>query len=172
MRRLAVLTLVLCLAASGCATPTLSTTPTPTASAATATPAASEPVTPAASLTPRPTACCAPPGQSESAWGRLWDAIPAGFPVPVGASPTDVAEPVSAAFDLAMPVSDAATFMQGALEAARYSTIAFSGPLEDGTVVIDSVGPTSTDCLVETSIAPMGGLTRLTIRFGAACPFE
>jgi hypothetical protein len=45
-----------------------------------------------------------------------------------------------------------------------------SGPLEDGSRVIDSVGDDG--CRVETVISPLSGTTHVTVRFGAACPFE
>ena len=56
------------------------------------------------------------------------------------------------------------------LELATYSTLALSGPLEDGSFVLDSVG--EEDCRIETTVAPAGGLTIITVRYGAACPFE
>ena len=146
--------------------PAASAAPSPSAVAPT--PVAPTPVTTA--LPPTPSPLVTPPAQSDSAWGRLWDVIPPGFPVPPGAVPTEIAEPVSAAFDLPISVSEAATFMQGALEQANFSTYSMSGPLEDGSIVIESVGPTTTDCKVQTSLVPAGGLTRMTVLYGALCP--
>ncbi len=109
--------------------------------------------------------------QTDTSWGRIWDDLPSGFPTPPGATIADdaTAEPVSGVF--AIPDGDPsqiASWMQTALETATYSTEALSGPFEDGSVVIDSVG--DGDCRIETVIAPMGGLILMTVRYGAACP--
>lgn len=109
--------------------------------------------------------------QTDTTWGRIWDDLPEGFPVFPTATIADdaTAEPVSGAF--AIPDGDpaqVAAWMQAALETATYSTEALSGPFEDGSVVLDSVG--DGDCRIQTVVAPMGGLTLLTVRYGAACP--
>ena len=109
--------------------------------------------------------------QTDTSWGRLWDDLPSGFPVPPEATIADdaTAEPVSGAF--AIPGGDPAqiaTWMQAALETATYSTEALSGPLEDGSMVLDSTG--EGDCRIQTVVAPAGGLTLLLVRYGAACP--
>ena len=59
--------------------------------------------------------------------------------------------------------------MQSELERATYSTEALSGPLEDGSYVLDSTG-TAPGCRVQASIAPLGGLTTVTVLYGASCP--
>jgi hypothetical protein len=61
--------------------------------------------------------------------------------------------------------------MQGALEAAGFRTEGVSGPLEDGSVVIDSTGPVA-GCRVQTTIVRRGGVTMMTVLYGASCPFE
>jgi hypothetical protein len=113
--------------------------------------------------------------QTDTEWGLIWDDVPAGFPVYPGAVRSDEAgggEPVSATFTVpgAEAVADVVPWMQAELELATYSTFALSGPLEDGGYVIDSVG--NGDCRIETRIAPAGGVTIVTVRFGADCPFE
>jgi hypothetical protein len=78
---------------------------------------------------------------------------------------------VSATFSV--PGTDAATvaqWLQAELEVATYSTEALSGPLEDGSFVLDSVG--EGECRIETTVAPAGDLTLVRVRYGAACPFE
>jgi hypothetical protein len=60
--------------------------------------------------------------------------------------------------------------MQAALEGAGYSTLAMSGPLEDGSIVIDSAG--DGDCRLQTSFAPAGDATLMTVLVGVACPFR
>jgi hypothetical protein len=113
--------------------------------------------------------------QTDTEWGLIWDDVPAGFPVYPGAVRSEEAgggEPVSATFTIpgAEAVADVVPWMQAELELATYSTVALSGPLEDGGYVIDSVG--DGDCRIETRIAPAGGVTIVTVRFGAECPFD
>ena len=109
--------------------------------------------------------------QTDTEWGRIWDALPPSFPLPLDAVPAETRDgPVTAQFAVGASVEDLATFMQAALEGARYSTESMSNPVEDGTVVIESVGDTP-ECRVETRLTPLSGTTLMTIRFGAACPF-
>lgn len=144
-------------------------TAAPPTTAASASPApthlvSSEPVEPGRSAAPTIS-------QTDTDWGRIWDAVPAGFPRYPGATIADDAtpDPVSAAY--AIPQGDpaeVAEWMQTSLEVATYSTEALSGPLEDGSFVIDSVG--EADCRIQTTIAPLGDLILVTVRYGAACP--
>ena len=111
--------------------------------------------------------------QTDTMWGRIWDALPASFPVYPGAVETEEAGaggPVSATFSTAAAPEELATWMQSQLELATYSTEALSGPLEDGSFVLDSVGDAT--CRIETTVAPAGDLTIITVRYGADCPFE
>ena len=111
--------------------------------------------------------------QTDTEWGRIWDALPAGFPVYPDAVETEEAgagEPVSATFSSPAAADEIATWLQSRLELATFSTEALSGPLEDGSFVLDSVGDEG--CRIETTVAPAGGLTIITVRYGADCPFE
>ena len=111
--------------------------------------------------------------QTDTDWGRIWDALPAGFPVypdAVETEETGAGEPVSATFSSPASADEIATWLQSRLELATFSTVAFSGPLEDGSFVLDSVG--DGECQIETTVAPAGGLTIITVRYGADCPFE
>ena len=146
---------------------------------ATSSPTAAEPTdTPAASPVPGPSEAPSTPEppvtQTDTAWGRIWDGLPAGFPVYPGAVESEEAgggEPVSATFSVADAAPDEiATALQSQLELATFSTEALSGPLEDGGFVIDSVGDAG--CRIETTVTPAGGLTLITVRYGAECPFE
>jgi len=77
---------------------------------------------------------------------------------------------VSAEFAVPEGPEVVAAWLQAALEGAGYSTEALSGPLEDGSRVIDSLGDDG--CRAQTVIAPMSGTTHVAVRFGADCPFE
>jgi len=128
-----------------------------------------------ASAEPSPSAEASPPvlaGQTDTPWGRIWDSLPAGFPTYPGSTPAEEAATGPASAVLAVQGPDAGTiagWMQSKLEQATYSTEALSGPLEDGSYVLDSTGP-EPGCRVQVSIAPLGGLTTVTVLYGASCP--
>ncbi|MEJ7747834.1 MAG: hypothetical protein WKF56_00935 [Candidatus Limnocylindrales bacterium] len=109
--------------------------------------------------------------QTETEWGRIWDALPAGFPVYPGSTPADDAgpEPLSGRFAIeGGDPAEIAAWTQAALETATYSTEALSGPFEDGGFVLDSVGQDG--CRIEVGLTPQGGLTFIDVHYGAACP--
>jgi hypothetical protein len=111
-------------------------------------------------------------GQTDTDWGRIWDSLPAGFPTYPGSTPAEEAAsgPASAVLVVqGVAAKTVADWMQSKLEAATYSTDALSGPLEDGSYVLDSAGP-APGCRVQVSVAPLGGLTVVTVRYGASCP--
>jgi hypothetical protein len=105
--------------------------------------------------------------------GRIWDALPEGFPEYPGSNPTETGEgPVTAQFSVPADVATVAPYLQGAMETAGFSTESLSGPLEDGSVVLMSVGPESIQCRVRTTVAPAGGTTLVTVLYGSVCPFD
>ena len=109
--------------------------------------------------------------QTDTEWGRIWDDVPAGFPRFPGSTVADGAtpEPVSATYSVANDdTAVIATWMQAALENASFRTESLSGPLEDGSFVLDSVGAGRMPAAGR--VEPMGGLTFVTVRYGAACP--
>ena len=110
--------------------------------------------------------------QTDTDWGRIWDALPAAFPRFPGSVPTETGEfgPVSAEFAVPDETGPVTAWLQATLEGAGYSTEALSGPLEDGSRVIDSVADGG--CRIQTVVLPLGGTTHVVVRFGAACPFE
>ena len=109
--------------------------------------------------------------QSDTEWGRIWDALPAGFPLYPGGTAAEDAGigPASATYAIeGGDPEEIASSMQQALETATFSTEALAGPLEDGRFVLDSVG--DGDCRMQVEAIPQGGLTFIVIRSGAACP--
>jgi len=107
--------------------------------------------------------------QTDTEWGRIWDAIPRAFPVYPGATATtEIGAPASAQFVVPANVATATTWMKSALDATGLRTTV-SGPLEDGSMTLDSVGPNG--CAAQTTIARTGGVTLLTILYGARCPY-
>jgi len=110
-------------------------------------------------------------GQTKTTWGTIWDALPAGFPRYPGAEPTQAREgPASATLDLKADPKTAANWWGAALTGAGYATDATEGPLEDGSLVVHSVG--QGQCRVQASFVPLGGSTVETVLFAAACPFR
>jgi hypothetical protein len=157
--------LVLGLAACQPATATIS----PSASSASAPPPAASNAGPSSesSASSSPLA-----GQTDTDWGRIWDSLPAGFPAYAGSTPAEEAASGPASAVLAIEGVEAKTvvdWIQSKLEQASYSTEALSGPLEDGSFVLESTGPAS-GCRVQVSVAPLGGLTTVTVLYGASCP--
>jgi hypothetical protein len=113
-------------------------------------------------------------GQTETDWGTIWDTLPKGFPTPPGSTPAEETATGPASANLVVDGSDAkgiATAVQQALGVAGYKTRGLQGPLEDGSYVLDMTGST-TDCMVRLTAAPTGGLTTVTILYGAACPHD
>jgi hypothetical protein len=145
-------------------------TPAPPSSAAPGSvpPPSEAPAASPASLAPSTSAAA---DQTDTEWGRIWDAVPAGFPRYPGSTPADDSsdEPASAryAIDGGDPAT-VASWYQDALEQATYSTIGMNGPGEDGGFVIDSVG--QGDCRIQTTIMPLGGMTFVAVWYGAGCP--
>jgi hypothetical protein len=128
---------------------------------------------PSASAEPPSAAASGPVAgtQTDTTWGRIWDDVPPGFPTFAGSmvAGDTSPEPVSATYSVANDdTAVIATWMQAALENASFRTEALSGPLEDGSFVLEMVG--QGDCRLQVIVVPMGGLTFVTVRYGAACP--
>ncbi len=110
-------------------------------------------------------------GQSDTDWGRIWDSVPAGFPRFPGSTPADdaAADPASARFAVAGGDPRAiATWLQDALGQAHLDTVGLNGPAEDGSFVLESVG--DGQCRVQTTVAPLGDMTFITVLYGSDCP--
>lgn len=133
------------------------------------TPSSSPSAPPSTSVEPSP-AASSTITQTDTAWGRIWDALPAGFPRYPGAAPADDASAAPSSARYAVAAGDPeeiAAWLQGAMETATFSTDV-SGPLEDGSFSLDSVGDRG--CRIQTTIAPLGGMTFVTVLYGADCP--
>jgi hypothetical protein len=108
--------------------------------------------------------------QTNTAWGRIWDALPRSFPIYPGSTPTtEIGAPASGQFIVPTNVATATAWTKSALDATGLRTTV-SGPLEDGSTRLDSVGQAG--CVVETTIVRTGGLTTMTVLYGATCPFS
>lgn len=155
--RLAALALAVGVVGAGCVGAGSSTPGPATADAA-----------PTSSASPAP--AITPSTQTSTEWGRIWDGLPTAFPVEPGAEPVpDPSGPASATLAIPVAVATARDWWQRALGTAGYSTVGTAGPLEDGSVVIESSG--AGDCRVQVRLAPAGPGTTATILYGAACPF-
>ena len=159
------LLLVLIVLSAACGSATQTPSPSPSATSTTAPSAAGSEAATAPSDGP-------PAGtQTDTAWGRIWDDVPPGFPRYPGSAIADDAspDPVSATFAVADDdTAVIAAWMQEALETATFSTESLSGPFEDGSFVLESVG--DGDCRLQVVVAPMGTMTFVIVRYGAACP--
>jgi len=111
--------------------------------------------------------------QTDTDWGRIWDAVPAWFPIPPDAVPTETGEEgaVSASLAAGGSAQSVAQFMQTGLTGAGFSVDASNGPSEDGSLVLDAVGP-DPKCMVQVRVRPLSGTTNLVVLYGAACPFD
>ncbi len=186
----AVLGLLLAGCSSAAATPTPTTAPTSqaviSASPAvvvTPTPVASQP-TPvrspsgqAAAISPAPTHLAGPsgsPGTIDTSTGKVWDALPASFPIYPGleAAPQP-GMPTSG--NLAMAgdhTSELVSWYGKALVLAGYDVGAPSPALEDGTRHLVAHRTGQSGCAVDVAIAPTGTMTFVSIGFGTGCAFS
>lgn len=150
---------------------------------ATASPAASGSTTsPTATLTPVPTesseaspsssagAAVSPPTQTDTAWGRIWDALPPSFPVFPGAqSAPDTTGAASATVTTPTDVTTVTTWLVDSLERAGFQATA-SPALEGGAHVIDASA--AGGCKAQVQVSRQGSLTNIVTLYGASCPFS
>ena len=159
-RRVAPFVLVMVLAACG-------STVSPSSSARTSHPGPSlTPVPGGASATP----AASRPGTTRTDFGRIWDALPAGFPKLPAATTVEPDGPASGAFAVNGDASTLATSMRRALTVAGW-TADTGSPLEDGTVVLEATGAAK-GCKAEVRFTPRSGTVVATVLVAAACPFE
>ena len=153
----ATLALAACVSSGGSATPLAS-------SSASLIPAAS----PRPSTSPSGTLAA---GQTATDWGRIWDTLPSGFPTYPGATPAEEAStgPASATFVVSGGVAkDVAAWMSDQLKRDAYGVDAATAPLEDGSYIVEA--RRGAGCRVQVKATPTGGLTTITVLYGADCP--
>ncbi|OGO55185.1 MAG: hypothetical protein A2V84_01685 [Chloroflexi bacterium RBG_16_70_13] len=156
-------------AALGASACTTIADPSPTGSPAAATASSGPTSVPTdVDATPRPTA----PSQTDTGWGRIWDALPETFPEFAGASPAETGEgPASAILDVgAVEPAEVADYYQESLESAGFA-VTSTGPYEDGSFQIEATAPPG-GCAARITIEPLGGVTLITVLYGATCPFN
>jgi hypothetical protein len=158
---------------AGCASSGGSASPAGSGASSVA-PAASASVAPepsATATTGTSAAGTAAEGQTDTDWGRIWDAVPADFPRFAGSTAAEEGATGPASATLAVPgdvAQDAAWWMSGQLKDRGYAVDGDSAALEDGSFVLDATH--DPDCRVGVTIAPTGGVTTITVLYGAGCP--
>ena len=112
------------------------------------------------------------PTQTNTQWGRIWDALPPAFPQPAGSTPAGPIGrgPSSGEVDVSAGPAIVSSFYVTALGRLGYLVLGVQGPLEDGSRVIDARGDAG--CRLQMTVVPLGGVTHVTILFGASCPFR
>jgi hypothetical protein len=136
-----------------------------------AAPAASATASSAAAASQTATSATAATGQTDTEWGRIWDSVPADFPLFAGATAAEEGATGPASANLAVPGNVAATaapWMAGQLKDRGYTVDGDATALEDGSFVLD--GRRDPGCRVGVTIAPTGGITTMTVMYGAGCP--
>lgn len=109
--------------------------------------------------------------QTMTDWGTIWDALPPGFPEYPGAEPTDTGEgAASATLAIRTDAKTASNWWATALTRAGFSTQSTEGPLENGSIIVHSLGQ-SPSCRVQATFVPQGATTIESVLFAAACPF-
>jgi hypothetical protein len=127
---------------------------------------------PAPSLTPVPGGSSEVAGQTETAWGRIWNTLPPSFPVPEEAVEAQTSERgISGSFSVGASGETTATLAQAALQDSGYTLVSRTTLAADGVVVIEAVAVDPT-CRVQVRVTPLSGTTRMAVLYGAGCPFE
>jgi hypothetical protein len=112
------------------------------------------------------------PSQTDTAWGRIWDALPPWFPIPAGAVEAETgSEPATAELQLSAGSGtsvDIAGRFRDEFQRAGFADVDLEGPLEDGSAIVSVAGA----CQIEVRVIPLGDGIVARVLYGAACPFE
>jgi hypothetical protein len=104
--------------------------------------------------------------------GRIWDALPNGFPRIANAIVIDnFPSPTSGAFAVGTTVENAVATMRTGLTGLGYN-VDVGSPLEDGSIVLDAGGGENPECRIEVQFTPQSGTTRMVVLYGSECPFS
>jgi hypothetical protein len=126
---------------------------------------------PSSSVPTTATSAAGLPSQTDTAWGRIWDALPPAFPAPPGAQPaTDTGGgPASAQLAVGSATGDqTARFYEDALGDSDYS-VDRDGPLEDGSIVVSATD--GYQCRIQVTVLPVATGSIVTLLYGSGCPF-
>jgi hypothetical protein len=171
-------------ATPGLATPAAAATPAPAATA-TGAPSALPTAKPAR---PTPTARPTPPagtpvesvpptegpaaaGVIETDWGKAWDRVPAGFPLPGDArvaGPSDPTQGPASAIYVTEQTPDAVVALVKAGIGALGFTVEGISTAEDGSVAVTLNGLPDA-CRAQITVRPLGSLRFITVYYGAGC---
>ena len=154
-------------AVAGCSTPA-----TPSRLPATPSPAATAGGSAGPSAGPGESGSTGLPSQSETAFGTIWNDIPAGFPTPSGAEPAEAESgPTSATFLAPTPTAGVraiAEFYRTAFGLAGFGTNV--NDVEDGSFMLSAKGDDGCDVVV--LLAPRGGETLVSVFYLDTCQFS
>lgn len=163
-----ILAIALALLAVGCGS---SVTPSGPATRSTAPEPSLTPV-PGGSTAASPSPITVTQTNTDTQVGRIWDALPKGFPRIANAIAIDnFPSPTSGAFAVGANVADAVATMRTGLTGLGYN-VDIGSPLEDGSVVLDAGGGENPECRIEVQFTPQSGTTRMVVLYGSACPFS
>lgn len=120
-----------------------------------------------------PTGSLVPPltGQTDTEWGRIWDTVPADFPIYAGATEASEAATGPTSAELAVfgsPPKDVIEWTAKELTSDGYAISGGTAPFEDGSYSIEATGEAG--CRILVTAAPLGGMTAVSILYGASCP--
>jgi hypothetical protein len=110
-----------------------------------------------------------PPSTTQTAFGTIFDRLPASFPRLPGQEPADTGEgATSGSFAVNLDARAASQAMQTALIAGGW-TADVGSPLEDGSVVLEAAR--SNGCKAEVRFTPRSGTVLMSVLYGSKCPF-
>lgn len=102
-------------------------------------------------------------------FGPILDELPASFPKLAGQEPADAGGgPASGSFAVNSTAGTAAADLAAKLTAVGWAADVAS-PLEDGSVVVEAIGPAA-GCKAEVRFTPASGSSLMLVLYGASCP--